>query len=83
MKKLFLIAAIAAFCLTASVSAEQKNDYSVTPVPFTAVHVNDVFWQPRLETACKVTVPDCFKKCEPARIPNLGTSCLPCCRGGR
>ena len=72
MKKLCIVAAIAAFCLTAqAVKAEQTNDYSVTPVPFTSVNVNDAFWQPRLKTACDVTVPDCFKKCEDTRIPNF------------
>jgi hypothetical protein len=27
-----------------------KRDYPVKPVPFTAVHFNDVFWAPRIET---------------------------------
>ena len=34
------------------------------PVPFTAVHVNDVFWAPRIETNRKVTIPFAFQKDE-------------------
>src|SRR6185436_15487310 len=34
------------------------------PVPFTAVHVNDVFWAPRIEINRKVTIPFAFQKDE-------------------
>ena len=27
----------------------QNRDYPVKPLPFTAVHVNDEFWAPRIE----------------------------------
>ena len=40
------------------------KDYPVKPVPFTAVHVNDVFWAPRIETNRKVTIPFAFQQCE-------------------
>ena len=40
------------------------RDYPVQPVPFTAVHVNDVFWAPRIEINRTVTIPFAFKKCE-------------------
>ncbi len=40
------------------------RDYPVQPVPFTAVHVNDVFWAPRIEVNRTVTIPFAFKKCE-------------------
>ena len=40
------------------------RDYPVQPVPFTAVHMNDVFWAPRIETNRSVTIPFAFKKCE-------------------
>jgi DUF1680 family protein len=39
-------------------------DYSVRPVPFTAVHVNDSFWAPRNETNRTVTIPYAFGKDE-------------------
>ena len=71
MKKLCLIITIVVFCLTSTVWAEQKSDYPVTPVKFTGVHVSDCFWRPRLDAARDVTIPDCFKKCEPTRIPNF------------
>src|SRR5882724_11737576 len=40
------------------------RDYPVKPVPFTAVHVNDGFWAPRIEVNRKVTIPFAFKKDE-------------------
>jgi DUF1680 family protein len=44
----------------------------VKPVPFTAVHVNDVFWAPRIETNRKVTIPFAFQKDEETgRVDNF------------
>jgi uncharacterized protein len=40
------------------------HDYPVQPIPFTAVHLNDVFWAPRIETNRKVTIPAAFQQCE-------------------
>jgi DUF1680 family protein len=40
------------------------HDYPVQPVPFTAVHLTDVFWAPRIETNRTVTIPAAFQKCE-------------------
>ena len=53
---------VALWC--ALVQAAPQNDYPVKPVPFTAVHVNDVFWAPRIETNRKVTIPAAFQKDE-------------------
>ncbi|HEX4810843.1 MAG TPA: glycoside hydrolase family 127 protein [Bryobacteraceae bacterium] len=48
------------------------HDYPVEPVPFTAVHVDDVFWAPRIETNRKVTIPFAFHKCEETgRVANF------------
>jgi hypothetical protein len=33
------------------------RDYPVKPVPFTAVHCDDIFWAPRIETNRLVTIP--------------------------
>ena len=41
-----------------------KHDYPVQPVPFTAVHLNDVFWAPRIETNRTATIPFAFEQCE-------------------
>jgi uncharacterized protein len=48
------------------------RDYPVTPVPFTAVHIDDAFWSPRLETNRLRTVWYDFQKCEETgRIDNF------------
>ena len=41
-----------------------QRDYPVKPVPFTAVHLNDKFWAPRIEINRTVTIPFAFQKCE-------------------
>ena len=45
-------------------SAQVARDYPIKPVPFTAVHFNDVFWPPRIETNRAVTIPFAFEQCE-------------------
>ncbi len=67
------IAGIAFTLLWASAPlAAQKGDYPVKPVPFTAVHVHDVFWAPRIETNRTVTIPFAFKKDEETgRVDNF------------
>ncbi|TWU40545.1 glycoside hydrolase family 127 protein [Novipirellula artificiosorum] len=47
-------------------------DYPIQPVPFTAVDVGPGFWQSRMETNSRVTVPYCFERCEQTgRIRNF------------
>src|SRR2546428_12985538 len=49
-----------------------SHDYPVTPVPFTAVHLNDVFWAPRIETNRQITIPFAFQQCElSGRVDNF------------
>src|SRR5687768_11502128 len=43
---------------------QSKPDYPFQPVPFTSVHLNDVFWAPRIETNRAVTIPVAFQQCE-------------------
>jgi uncharacterized protein len=45
-------------------AAPGSHDYPFRPVPFTAVHLDDTFWAPRLETNRAVTIPYAFGKCE-------------------
>ncbi len=45
-------------------TTQPKRDYPVQPVPFTKVHLNDVFWAPRIETNRAVTIPAAFQQCE-------------------
>src|SRR5215510_16604929 len=51
-------------CCSALLAQQPARDYPVKPVPFTAVHVNDAFWAPRIETNRKVTIPFAFQKDE-------------------
>jgi DUF1680 family protein len=58
---------IAGACLLWAVvlrAAGPARDYPVQPVPFTAVHLTDQFWAPRIETNRTVTIPYAFQKCE-------------------
>ena len=53
-------------------AARPAHDYPVQPVPFTAVHLDDVFWAPRIETNRQVTVPFAFQQCElSGRVDNF------------
>jgi len=54
-----LYPAVGAACLAAG-----RTDYPLTPVPFTAVQVQDDFWSPRMETNRMTTLQTDFKKCE-------------------
>ena len=65
---------VASLALTAiALHAERPaRDYPVQPVPFTAVHLNDVFWAPRIETNRTETVPFAFQQCElSGRVDNF------------
>ena len=43
---------------------QTKPDYPITPVPFTAVHLNDEFWAPRIEINRTSSIPSAFLQCE-------------------
>jgi DUF1680 family protein len=63
-----LVAALA-FVVTAARRGSESaggagHDYPVRPVPFTAVHVTDAFWAPRLEINRTVTIPFALEKNE-------------------
>ena len=45
-------------------SAKLQQDYPIKPVPFTAVHLTDQFWAPRIETNRTETIPFAFEQCE-------------------
>ena len=51
--------------------ASQKPDYPIKPVPFTAVHLRDVFWAPRIEINRTVSIPSAFEQCELTGRVNL------------
>jgi len=52
------------FSLNLSAASPPARDYPVQPVPFTAVHLNDAFWAPRIETNRAVTIPYAFGQCK-------------------
>jgi len=52
------------FSLPVLAASPAPRDYPVQPVPFTAVHLNDVFWAPRIETNRAITIPYAFGQCE-------------------
>jgi DUF1680 family protein len=60
---------LAILALSAGLSAQQQpaRDYPVKPVPFTAVHFNDVFWAPRIEINRVVTIPFAFQQDEESK----------------
>jgi DUF1680 family protein len=58
------VATIALATFAAQAQKQPPHDYAVQPVPFTAVHLDDVFWAPRIETNRKVTIPAAFEQCE-------------------
>ena len=56
----------------AALSAPPGRDYPVQPVPFTSVHLTDVFWAPRIETNRTETIPFAFEQCElTGRVENF------------
>ncbi|MEZ5103725.1 MAG: glycoside hydrolase family 127 protein [Draconibacterium sp.] len=51
---------------------QTKNEYPITPVPFTKVHVTDNFWGNRIKTNHDVTIPIAIQKSEETgRIDNF------------
>ncbi|MCX6868654.1 MAG: glycoside hydrolase family 127 protein [Verrucomicrobia bacterium] len=60
-------------CAAASHAQEPQDKLAtIKPVPFTAVHLDDVFWTPRIETNRAVTIPYTFGKCEETgRVDNF------------
>jgi len=66
---MFLAAIISISCSSQTPQANTEKatlqqDYNVKPVPFNMVNVSDNFWQQRLETNQKVTIPHTFQQCE-------------------
>src|SRR3990170_3985228 len=65
MKKYILtLGLVAATAGLTTVASQSRPDYPFKPVPFTRVHLDDVFWAPRIETNRKVTIPVAFQQCE-------------------
>src|SRR3954470_10986810 len=70
------------FSGTRPVAAAPAADYPIQPVPFTAVHLKDNFWAPRLETNRLVTIPYTFEQCEKSGRMDNFTRAAKALRGG-
>lgn len=71
MKRLILIAFIA-LLWNCRPAVQKKNEYLVTPVPFTDVKITDRFWSNRIKTNHDVTIPIAIQKSrETGRIRNF------------
>ncbi|KAA3662411.1 MAG: hypothetical protein DWQ10_02460 [Calditrichaeota bacterium] len=52
--------------------AQNTAGHPIHPVPFTDVHMTDMFWLPRIETNRAVTIPHAFKMNEEtSRVENF------------
>ena len=51
--------------------SQSRPDYPFKPVPFTKVHLNDVFWAPRIEVNRTSSIPAAFQQCELTGRVNL------------
>lgn len=54
---------LAAMVAATNVFAQQK-DYPIQPVAFTSVHVDDNFWEPKMEVNASVTIPYVLEQCK-------------------
>jgi DUF1680 family protein len=62
-KKTACLLSLSLAALTSPLLAQQK-DYPIQPVAFTSVHVNDNFWQPKMEVNATVTIPYVLAQCK-------------------
>ncbi len=66
-KGLIMLITLSAVC-----AAAPAADYPWQPVPFTKVHFTDTFWNGRIETNRRVTIPFALEQCEKTgRIDNF------------
>ncbi|MHC4758485.1 MAG: glycoside hydrolase family 127 protein, partial [Planctomycetota bacterium] len=72
-RRIFVIAVLLLLhIVTASDAVEVKDDYPIKAVPVSAVKLSEGFWQSRVETNRKVTIPYSLAKCEESgRIDNF------------
>lgn len=71
MSRLIIFFALALALFSCQLEEEQKST-PLQPVPFTAVHLNDCFWAPKLEINKKVSIPSAFQKSEETgRVDNF------------
>jgi len=59
-----IAAASVTLALGLSAQSQGKPDYLIKPVAFTAVHLTDDFWAPRIEINRTSSIPSAFLQCE-------------------
>ena len=61
-----------AFASFPSTLGSENRDYPIRPVEFTRVALDDTFWQPRIETNRRVTIPHALRMIEETgRVDNF------------
>ena len=72
IKQIIAITLLATACSSAKAQKQTQADYPIQPVDFTAVHVQDKFWTPKMDVNASVTIPYVLRKCkETGRINNF------------
>ena len=61
MKRLLFVFGILSLVMTLSAQTMRQD---IHEVPFTQVHLNDVFWSPRIQINRTISIPSAFKECE-------------------
>ena len=72
MSRKIIAACCICFVVSLTAAFAQQKDYPIQPVPFTSVHVNDNFWEPKLEVNANVTIPYVLAQCKAnGRVDNF------------
>src|SRR5680860_1476937 len=72
MRQLFFISLIGFLFFSCSDQKQARNEYLISPVPFTKVKVTDNFWADRIKTNHDVTIPIAIQKSEETgRVDNF------------
>src|SRR5665811_266867 len=72
MRQLVLFFLIGFLLFSCSEKKQSRNEYLISPVPFTKVQVTDNFWAKRIKTNHDVTIPIAIQKsAETGRIDNF------------
>lgn len=72
MRPIFLLFMVSLFLFSCSEKKKTANEYLISPVPFTEVHVTDNFWANRIKTNHDVTIPIAIQKSEETgRVDNF------------
>ncbi|HEY5405814.1 MAG TPA: glycoside hydrolase family 127 protein [Ginsengibacter sp.] len=70
--KNIIAGSFACFIVSGLTAQKPVADYPIQPVAFTQVHLTDDFWEPRLETNARVTIPYILDQCRVhGRIDNF------------